>query len=223
MNKANSIKLVDNVFDKITEMNVDVTKDIMELIFLLQNNEIISLEKMGLYPINRISEALGIGACTAEIEEDGYLYVDGTTHKLYGYNQVIITNKSYSLKRQREIRANLLGVYLLDYLKNFDGDHRKVYAATYNKTNMDNKARFFASELLTPTSIFSKQYAIASEEHNNPIFIRRYLQEYFDVSSSFVENKIEEIIFGFPLPLESTNPGNINPSNKIVLFPGNYK
>lgn len=211
-------KLVDNVLKKVKEMNVDDRKDILELIFLLQNNEILKREKFGEYPINRISEALGIGAYSCDMEEDGSLFVDGTTNELYRYNQVIITKQSYSLRKQREIRANLLGVYLLDYLKNFDGNHQKVYIAHYAKTNMNNKAHFFASELLTPQDIFAKQYAIAAEHRSHPVFINAYLREYFNVTPDFVEKRICEIAYDYSLPFESTNPKIDGLNDNIIRF-----
>lgn len=218
MSNENNSKLTDTVFKKVKEMNVDKSKDILELIFLLQDNEIVNRNNLSEYPINRISETLGIAVYSADIKEEGTLFVDGTTYKIYGCNQVILTNQSYSLERQREIRASLLGIYLLDYLKKFDGDHRKVYIATYNKTNMNNKAHFFARELLTPRDIFAKQYTIAAEHHNNPIFIRKYLQAYFNVAPSFVENRINEIAYGDSLPLESTDPKTTNPNTNIIVF-----
>lgn len=213
MRKESNSNLDEMVFKKVKKMNVDKRQDILGLIFLLQNNEMISHDKFCEYPINRISQSLGIAVYYANMEEDGVLFADGTTYELYGCNQVILTNKSHSLRRQREIRANLLGVYLLDYLKNFDGNHQKVYIASYNKTNMNNKARFFAKELLTPLDIFTKQYVIATEYCNDPIYTRAYLREYFNVTPNFVEDRINEIANGHLSTLES-----VNPNNNIVVF-----
>lgn len=72
--------------------------------------------------------------------------------------------------------------------------------------------------MLAPFDIFKEQYFIAVEYHDIPIFIRGYLQKYFNVSLSFVEDRIAEIAYGIPLSLESTNPQDINPNNDILLF-----
>ena len=217
MNQDNS-KFIEDVYKKIKEMNIDNSNQIIELIDLLQHNEIIKCEEYRECPINYICNALGINVYSTNLDNDeGRLYVGGTTKKLYGCNQVILTNAAYSLRKQREIRASLLGVYLLDFLKHFNGDYSKVYIAIYSNTNMDNKAHYFAGELLTPSDTLINQYNIALDRHKNSIYIKTYLREYFNVTSSFVEQRIHEVAYGFSLPIESTNSPTSNPNN-IVIF-----
>ena len=207
------------ISEKILEMNVDDEKDILELIDLLRYNEVINCNDYGDCPVNNIAhKVVGIVPYISDkIDEDGYLYVDGTTSQLYGSNQVIVVNSKLGNTKRREVVAHLLAVYLLDYLKNFNGDHSQVYIATYNKNNMNNKAQFFSEELLTPTAAFKTQYDVAQNKYDNDLYTKFYLSIYFGVGLNFVDNRVDETIFGLSLPLEKTNPEHTNTGKIIIL------
>ena len=202
-----SNNLSNNIYQMVKKMNVDSIDDIKKLIYFLSHNETIDRNKYKESPIGEIANALGIRIIyNGKMQEIGCLFVNGTTSQSYGSNAVIISNYSLAANVQREVVTSLLGVYLLDFLKNYDGDYSKLYSANYGKTRMNYKAYFFREEFLLSYDIFIRQYLVAAEHYRNLTNVREYLSEYFGVTQNLVENKINGIINGISYPIESTEP-----------------
>ena len=127
-------------------------------------------------PIVKIAKLFGIKTFKELLHESGDININGDTKKKYGYDKVILVNKTEELFHQRFVVAHELAHYLFDFLGNEKyNDINILFADTYQKnkheTYPEKRANAFAAEIMMPKELFIKQYKIARLADSNHIFI----------------------------------------------------
>ena len=226
MKSLNSI-----IFSTINNIDVDNRNDILLLVEKLHNNGFVDYDGNEYCIIKLCEKELGFGLCSTKSDffkkyknAKGVLFIGGTTSDVFdGKDKAIVVDKNLDYFEQRMVVANLLGDYLLDYLPNLPKDNNKLYTYEYGYSKIKNKTYLFACELLMPFEEFIKKYIyfgdLVSETQqklqisfifpwDRENMIQKYMSEYFKVPKWCIQDRKEQILYGFNEPIEKSS--NIN-------------
>ncbi len=148
-------------------------------------------------PIVNIAKAFELKSYKVDPNDnniEGQLFINGTTKNLYGQDKVIVVNKKNDLYFNRFIVARQLGAFLFNFKeKNGYKDKKNVFIDTYYSNQYCKEYERFATEILMPLNMFTKQYTVGVEEFHYRIFVVNYLSRYFEVPEYLVERRINEL------------------------------
>ena len=205
---------------KVKTMDVGEEEEIYQLTDLLQNNEFIRRQMYVSYPIDTLLEIMKIDVGSTNDKEIKYGFViaggeqkdksksnqaiseDGQKDKPKS-NQVIAIKPTLTYYKQREVKAYLLGLYLLDYAPNSNNYRKKKYCKKYDEEMSNAKAFAFATQLLMPIDNFKVAYQRAVKyglkeqtkhrnvEINQDVYVKTFLGNYYRVSQEFIGKRIQ--------------------------------
>ena len=140
-----------------------------------------------------VMKEIGIYTCQAEMEMDAFIAVDAEFAEKFGTTKVACVNQNKSNGFKRFAFTHELAHYIFDY----DEASVAKYYNTYNKDSDDwseRRANIFAANILVPAEIFREKYdEYKSETNSMPDTITK-LSEFFLVSPSCIETRIEEVM-----------------------------
>lgn len=152
-------------------------------------------------PIVKIAQEFDFKTYKKEMKPNisGDIRVNGDTKEKYGHNRVILVNSLDNIKHIRFVIAHELAHFLFNFLGNEKyTDKNILYSELYCRDTHDTMSEIianrFAAAILMPKEAFLKQYSIALKESNDMQLVVEYLSEFFEVKTSSVIKRIQEVV-----------------------------
>lgn len=175
------------------KQNKNVTKDDMPSIA----NKILKayyIEKMPV-PIVQLAKKLCFSVFQQEFDKDnisGIIAIDPELREKFGNDKIITVNTKDNLGHQRFTIAHELAHYLFDFDENSSTQYYNAYDTTGSDNEIEERANFFAANLLMPRDEFVEKY----NEYNGVFTLYDIvlkLSDDFQVSASAIKKRIEEL------------------------------
>ena len=178
--------------DKLRKRNPENKKQVIECAkeFLNEFKNFISEDKID---IVSVMNDIGIYTCQAEMNMEAFIAVDAEFVEKYGTTKVACVNQNKSNGFKRFAFAHELAHYIFDY----DEAQKPKYYNTYNKeldSWAEERANIFAANVLVPEKIFTAKFEEYKSETNSMPETIKILSEFFLVSPSCIEIRIDEVL-----------------------------
>lgn len=139
-----------------------------------------------------VMNKIGIYTCQTEMKMDAFIAVDAEFAEKFGTTKVACVNQDKSNGFKRFAFAHELAHYIFDY----NEASVSKYYNTYNKeigSWPEDRANIFAANVLVPEETFREKYnEYMTETNSKPETIKK-LSEFFLVSPSCIEIRIDEV------------------------------
>ncbi len=153
-----------------------------------------SIEKMPV-PIVQLAKKLRFSVFQQEFDKDnisGIIAIDPELREKFGNDKIITVNTKDNLGHQRFTIAHELAHYLFDFDDNASTQYYNAYDTTDSDNEIEDRANFFAANLLMPRDEFVKKYNEYIVTFTLYDMVLK-LSDDFQVSTSAIKKRIEEL------------------------------